>query len=59
MDPLANKEEVAAILGIEPRTLDNWASLGKGPAYVKVGGCRMYDLADVREWIEARKVKHG
>lgn len=56
MEPLASKEEVAAILGVEPRTLDNWASLGKGPVYVKVGGHRKYDLADVREWVEARKV---
>jgi DNA-binding transcriptional MerR regulator len=56
MEPLAGKERVAEILGIEPRTLDNWASAGKGPVYVKVGGHRMYDLADVREWVEARKV---
>lgn len=56
MEPLADKERVAEILGVGPRTLDNWASLGKGPVYVKVGGHRMYDLADVREWVEAQKV---
>lgn len=56
MEPLASKEEVAEILGVEPRTLDNWASLGKGPVYVKVGGLKKYDLADVRQWVEARKV---
>lgn len=55
MEPLANKERVAEILGVGPRTLDNWASLGKGPVYVKVGGHRMYDLTDVREWVEAQK----
>lgn len=58
MEPLASKEEVATILGISPQTLDNWASLGKGPAYAKIGGHRKYDLADVRAWVDARKVRH-
>ena len=58
MESLVGKEEVAAILGIEPRTLDNWASLGKGPIYAKIGGQRRYDLADVRAWVEAQKVRH-
>lgn len=59
MDTLATKEEVAAFLRIEPRTLDNWASDGRGPAYVKVEGARRYDMADVKEWVESRKVRHG
>lgn len=57
MEPLATKEEVAAFLRVEPRTLDNWASAGRGPTYVKVGGARRYDMSDVREWAEARKVR--
>lgn len=56
MEPLATKEEVARFLAIEPRTLDNWASAGRGPTYVKVEGARRYDMADVRAWVEARKV---
>lgn len=59
MEPLASKEEVAVILGVEPRTLDNWASLKKGPTFVKVGGHRKYDLADLRAWIEEQKVRHS
>lgn len=58
MEPLVDRDEVAAFLGIEPRTLDNWASAGQGPAYVKVGGRRKYDWTDVREWVESRKVRH-
>lgn len=58
MEPLATKEEVARFLAIEPKTLDNWASVGRGPAYVKVEGARRYDMADVREWVESRKVRH-
>ena len=56
MEALLDKEAVASILGVEPRTLDNWASQRRGPVYVKVGGRRMYDPADVREWVDAHKV---
>ena len=58
MEPLATKEEVARFLAIEPKTLDNWASTGRGPVFVKVEGARRYDMAGVREWVEARKVRH-
>lgn len=58
MEPLATREQVAEFLAIEPRTLDNWASLGRGPGYVKVEGARRYDWADVRDWVESRKVRH-
>lgn len=58
MEALLNREQTAAILGIDPRTLDNWATLKRGPAYSKVGSKRMYDPADLRTWIEERKVRH-
>lgn len=58
MEPLATKDEVAAYLRIDPRTLDNWASNGQGPDYIKVGGARRYDMADVRNWAAERKVRH-
>jgi excisionase family DNA binding protein len=58
MEPLVTRKEVAEFLGINPRTLDNWASAGRGPSFVKVGGNRRYDMADVRAWVEARKVRH-
>ena len=28
-------EQAASIIGIDKRTLDNWRSLGRGPAYIK------------------------
>lgn len=59
MEDLATKEEVAAYLKVQPKTLDVWASQGRGPAFVKIGSARRYDWADVREWVEARKVRHG
>jgi hypothetical protein len=58
-EPLATKEEVAAYLNVQPATLDTWAKNGRGPLYVKVEQQRRYDWADVREWVEARKVRHA
>lgn len=58
-EPLASKEQVAEYLGVHPKTLDRWAYEGKGPAYVKVELQRRYDWADVRTWVEQRKVVHA
>ena len=59
MEGLATTHEVAEYLKIKPGTLDAWAHQGRGPVYTKIdGGRRRYDWADVREWVEARKVRH-
>lgn len=59
MDGYATTEEVAQYLAISPRTLGNWAYLGKGPNYIKIhGGARRYLWADVKTWAEERTVKH-
>lgn len=58
MEGLATTAEVAEYLKLKPNTLDHWASSGRGPAYCKIEGQRRYDWADVREWVEARKVRH-
>ncbi|MEI6414931.1 MAG: helix-turn-helix domain-containing protein [Pseudomonadota bacterium] len=52
---LLNKHEAAAIIGIQPHTLDKWRMTGKGPRFVKVGRHRRYDPADIQAWIESQK----
>lgn len=37
MTDLLTPAELAAMLGMSPRTLANWRSIGKGPPYVKIG----------------------
>ena len=37
MTDLLTPAELAAMLGMSPRTLANWRSTGKGPPYVKIG----------------------
>lgn len=59
---LATAEEVAAFLGGEfsPKTLANWRSQGKGPAFIKLssgrGGSVRYEWSAVNAWLaEQRK----
>ena len=37
MTDLLTPAELAAMLGMSPRTLANWRSTGKGPPYLKIG----------------------
>ncbi len=51
-------EQAAAIIGANKRTLDNWRSLGRGPAYVKLSKRLVrYLLSDVQAYIEQNRVE--
>lgn len=56
-DPLLDTPELSRLTKIPKRTLDQWAYLGKGPAYIRIGRHRRYDPADVRAWLA--KQRHG
>lgn len=51
VDSLMLPEEVAAQLRCDERTLANWRSQGKGPAYLKVGGLVRYRDSDVKKYL--------
>lgn len=59
MEGLATAKQVAEYLNVHHKTVDRWASQGVGPAYVKIEGARRYDWADVRAWVDERKVRRG
>lgn len=58
--------EAAEFLGVNPKTLNNWRSQGRGPAYVKYAGAIdglgrqrgtvVYRLADLREYVNTHCV---
>lgn len=52
-DTLASTEEVAHFLNLPPKTLAQYAYLGKGPRYFRVGRYRRYRWADVEAWLDA------
>ena len=54
---LIDSPTLAQTLDIPERTLDQWAYLHKGPAFVRVGRHRRYRPEDVEAWIDANR--HG
>lgn len=48
--------EVAAAYGIAEKTLANWRSQGKGPAYHKLGGKVRYAAVDMEDWARESRV---
>ena len=51
-----NQNELASRWGMSPRTLENWRSTGKGPAYVKIGGQVRYKFEDIKKLEETSQV---
>ena len=48
-------EELAGILGISPRTLEDWQLDGRAPKATRLGGPKgplRYREADVEEWLK-------
>jgi hypothetical protein len=53
------KEELAAELRRNPRTLDRWAVLGMGPPRTRVGRHVLYRRASVQRWLLAQEQASG
>jgi hypothetical protein len=49
------KQELAAELGCEIRTLDRWDALGIGPPRTHVGRKVLYRRASVHKWLAAQE----
>lgn len=49
------KEELAAELQRNPRTLDRWEVLGMGPPRTYVGRKVLYRRASVQKWLAAQE----
>jgi len=49
------KQELAAELGREMRTLDRWDALGIGPPRTRVGRKILYRRTSVRAWLTAQE----
>ena len=53
---LVKAPEAAKMLAVSPRVLWTLTNTGEMPC-VRIGRSVRYDLADLREWIDARKLK--
>ena len=55
-DRLLTRAEVQTHFGLSQRFLEISAVRGDGPPMVKIGRSVRYLVADLRQWIEARRV---
>lgn len=47
-----NREQAAAFLHVQPKTLANWACQGKGPKFRKPSGkLILYAIEDLQAWV--------
>jgi hypothetical protein len=52
------REIAAKIIGVSPRTLDNWRSAGRGPAYLKISARKInYLQDDVEKFIQQKRIE--
>jgi hypothetical protein len=51
------REELAAEIGIQPKTLAKWANLRRGPSFVKVGRKVFYRKDAVQAWLRTNETR--
>jgi len=49
---LLTTAQLAELLQVPPRTIDDWAYDGVGPRFLKVGRARRYARRDVERWLD-------
>jgi hypothetical protein len=59
LDEFLTKEDLAAELRRNPRTLDRWDVLGVGPPRTHVGRQVLYRRASVQKWLAAQEQQRG
>ncbi|RBY87005.1 hypothetical protein DQ240_08155 [Blastococcus sp. TF02A-26] len=50
------RDDAARFLGLATGTLANWASAGRGPSFHRIGRIPLYDLAELRRYVEGRRI---
>ena len=50
-------KEAAKLLHRSPRTLEDWRSQGRGPAFIRDGQTVLYREPDIEAWEESRLVR--
>lgn len=52
---LLDTPSAAKVLGVRPRTLEDWRRRGGGPPYIRVSAtCVRYSLDPLEAWLQAR-----
>ncbi|WP_293873307.1 helix-turn-helix transcriptional regulator [Sphingomonas sp. UBA978] len=56
MQKLLTTKEAAPLVGVRPKTLENWRVLGRGPQHIRAGRNIAYDVSDIEAWKAGRRV---
>tara|TARA_B100001057_G_scaffold52002_1_gene46188 strand:- start:7945 stop:8139 length:195 start_codon:yes stop_codon:yes gene_type:complete len=59
MEQSLTRDECATRLNISVKTLDRWRYLGEGPDFHKMGRSVRYELSDVENYLQSKKIKLG
>ncbi len=54
-DELVNTKQAGSILGLSPKTLENWRSQGGGPLFRKIGNRCHYRVSDLEAYLAAKR----
>jgi predicted DNA-binding transcriptional regulator AlpA len=49
---LLTRDQAAALIGVSPGTLRNWATQKRGPRFVRHGKNAMYPADEVAAWLQ-------
>jgi len=56
LQPLLSLKQACNYLGVSRETLAHWRVSGSGPKFIKVNRIVAYDLKDIEDWLDARRV---
>nr|WP_319522182.1 helix-turn-helix domain-containing protein [uncultured Desulfosarcina sp.] len=51
-----DEKQASKILGVSVQTLRNWRHLRKGPSYMKMGRAVRYNLDDLQDYMEKKRI---
>jgi len=56
LEDMLTTRQLAEVLAVSSRTLDNWRSASRGPAYFRIEGAIRYRMSDVEAWIAGQRI---
>ncbi len=56
MNQSLNEKQAAKLLGVAVQTLRNWRHHRTGPSYIKMGRSVRYQIMDLQDYIDQRRI---
>lgn len=59
LERMLTEREVASLLGVSHRTVQDWRRRGVGPPFWKMGRSVRYATSDLQQWLETQQKENG